>query len=73
MARSLGYRLNDAIFLKVSCTVWGGEKICVYSVAQACLTLCDPLDCSLLVPSARGIFEAQELDQVAISSSKGSS
>ena len=42
-------------------------------VAQACLTLCDPLDCSLLVPSARGIFEAQELDQVAISSSKGSS
>ena len=33
--------------------------MCVCSVAQFCLTLCDPINCSLLVPSSMG-FSWQE-------------
>ena len=42
-------------------------------VTQSCPTLCDPVDCSLLGSSARGIFEARMLEWVAISFSRGSS
>ena len=42
-------------------------------VAQSCLTLCDPMDCNLLGFSAHGIFQARELEWVAISFSRGSS
>ena len=38
-------------------------------VAQLCLTLCDPMDCSLPVFSVHGIFQARILEWVAISSS----
>ena len=31
-------------------------------VAQLCLTLCDPVDCSLLGSSVRGIFQARVLE-----------
>ena len=41
-------------------------------VAQSCLTLCDPMDCSLPGFSAHGIFQARVLDWVAISFSRGS-
>ena len=40
---------------------------------QLCLTLCDPLNCSLPGSSIRGIFQARILEWVAISSSGGSS
>ena len=50
------------------------------SVIQLCLTLWDPLDCSLPGSSVHGIFHGQEyssmariLEQIAISSSRGSS
>ena len=33
--------------------------VCVYSVAKSCLTLCDPMDCSLTGSSAHGIFQAR--------------
>ena len=36
-------------------------------VAQSCLTLCDPMDCSLPVTSVHGIFQARILEWVAIS------
>ena len=36
-------------------------------------TLCDPIDCSLPGSSVLGIFQAKILEQVAISSSRGSS
>ena len=36
-------------------------------VAQSCLTLCDPMDCSLLGSSVHGIFQARVLEWVAIS------
>ena len=42
-------------------------------VAQWCLTLCDPMDCSLPGSSIHGIFQARVLEWVAISFSRGSS
>ena len=36
-------------------------------VAQSCLTLCDPMDCSLPGSSVHGIFQARVLEWVAIS------
>ena len=35
-------------------------------VAQSCLTLSDPMDCSLPGSSVRGIFQARVLEWVAI-------
>ena len=37
-------------------------------VVQSCLTLCDPMDCSLPGPSIHGIFQARILEWVTISS-----
>ena len=37
---------------------------------QSCLTLCDPMDCSLPVSSVRGILQARVLEWVAIWSSE---
>ena len=42
-------------------------------VAQSCLTLCDPMDCSLPGSSVHGIFQAKILEWVAISFFRGSS
>ena len=42
-------------------------------VAQSCLTLCNPVDCSLPGFSNHGIFQARVLEWVAISFSRGSS
>ena len=42
-------------------------------VAQSCLTLCDPMDCSPPGSSVHGIFQAGVLEWVAVSFSKGSS
>ena len=42
-------------------------------VAQSCLILCDPMDCSLPGSSVHGIFQARVLEWVAISFSRGSS
>ena len=47
--------------------------MCVCSVAESCLTLCDPVDCSLQGSSVHGILQARILEWVAISSSRGSS
>ena len=42
-------------------------------VAQLCLTLCDPVDCSPPGSSVHGIFQARILECIAISFSGGSS
>ena len=48
------------------------EYICVYAAAatakslQSCLTLCDPVDCSLPGFSVHGIFQARVLEWFAI-------
>ena len=39
-------------------------------VAQSCLTLCDPMDCSLPGSSIHGIFLARVLEWVAIAVSR---
>ena len=43
------------------------------NVAQLCLNLCNPMDCSLPGSSVHGIFQARILEWVAISISRGSS
>ena len=47
------------------------EEVKRNEVAQSCLTLCDPMDCSLLGSSVHGIFQARVLGWVAISFSRG--
>ena len=42
-------------------------------VAESCLTLCDPMDCSLQCSSIHGFIQARVLEWVAISFSRGSS
>ena len=39
--------------------------------AQSCLTLCDPMDCSLLGSSVHGILQARILEWIAMPSSRG--
>ena len=43
------------------------------SIAQLCLTLCDPIDCSPPGSSVHGSLQARILELVAISFSRGSS
>ena len=54
-----------------------GERpvwVCVCAkLLQSCLTLCDPIDCSLPGSSAHGISQAWILEWVASSFSRGSS
>ena len=48
--------------------------VCVFVlVAQSCLTLCNPFDCSPPVSSVYGISQARILEWVAITFSRGSS
>ena len=42
-------------------------------LAQLYLSLCDPVDCSLLGSSVQGILQVRILEWVAISFSRGSS
>ena len=50
------------------------QVICLLSeVAQSCLTLCDPMNCSLPGSSVHGILQAVVLEWIAISFSRGSS
>ena len=49
----------------------GNMYVC--SIAQSCLTLCDPMDCSSPGSSVHGIIQASILEWVAIPFSRGSS
>ena len=48
-------------------------KLCLCSAAQLCLALCDSMDCCSPVSSVHGILQARILEQIAISSFRGSS
>ena len=48
---------------------WSGGGL----VAKSCLTLCDPMDCSLPGSSVHGILQTWILEWVAMPSSRGSS
>ena len=50
-----------------------GKMVLCVSVAQSCLTLCDPMDCNPPGSSVHGILQARILELVAMPSSKGSS
>ena len=52
---------------------WDRVIFLLSEVAQSCLTLCDPMDCSLSGSSIHGIFQARVLEWIAISFSRGSS
>ena len=47
--------------------------MCVCSVAQSCLTFCNPMDCSPPGSSVHEIFQARILEWAAMPSSRGSS
>ena len=49
------------------------HNVCMCSVAQSCLTLCDPVDGSPPESSVHGIFQTRILEWVAISFSRESS
>ena len=42
-------------------------------ITQLCLSLCDPMDCSLSGSSVHGILQARTLEWVAVSFSRASS
>ena len=76
--------LSTYNFLFASCILnWGLGKLQppkqytntwrIREVTQSCLTLCDPMDCSLPGSSVHGTFQALVLEWIAISFSKGSS
>ena len=64
--------LNEHALVVTEC-VYKSHKKKRKKVAQSCLTLCDPIDCSLLGSSVHGIFQARILEWVAISFSRRSS
>ena len=64
----------DVFYELYTCTyinVWDPIYVCMCSVVQSCLTLCDPIGCSPPGYSVHGIFQARILKWVAISSSRG--
>ena len=59
--------------LLIGVPISSGNVEWVSEVAQSCLTLCNPMDCSLPGSSVHGIFQASILEWVAIFFSRGSS
>ena len=59
-------------FPKIHIEIYVRACMPVCSVAKLCPTLCDPMDCSLLGSSVRGIPRARILEWVAIPFSRGS-
>ena len=51
------------------CSMW--DLLCVCLVTQSCLTLCDPMNCSLPGSAIRGILQARILEWVAMPFSRG--
>ena len=69
-------RLWDCLFLSsvvFSFVCFGTVLLLLSEVAQSCLTICDPMDCSLPGSSVHGILQARILKWVAISFCRGSS
>ena len=53
---------------------WFFDNLCMHAKSpQLCLTVCDPMDCSLPGSSVHGILQARTLEWVAMPSSRGSS
>ena len=63
----MGYKSNIKSKLKGLNYVEFGDVVIVSVLCESCLTLCDPMDCSLPGSSARRNFQARILESVAIS------
>ena len=74
----------SGLFWKVSFVQGSKESRCVSLTSfmlacmlakslQSCLTLCEPMDCSLPESSVHGILQVRILEWVAMPSSRGSS
>ena len=50
-----------------------GDVVVGLLAAQLCLTLCNPVDCSLAGPSVHGILQTRISERLAVSFSRGSS
>ena len=60
------------IIIHIAGKVYSDWIACVYSqLPQSCLTLCDPMDCTLSGSSVHGIFPVRVLVQVVTPSSRG--
>ena len=68
----LGYlSFND--LQHVSSEDFPGSAVCCAKLLQLCLTLCNPMDCSLPGSSVHGVLQTRILEWAAMPSSRGSS
>ena len=70
------YWIDYLLFMEHSWLPYGiliDPVLLLYLVAQSCLTLCDPMNCSLPGSTVHGIFQAKVLEWIAISFSGVSS
>ena len=63
----------EVTYLNLVKAIYDKVKESESEVAQLCLALCDPMDCSLPDSTVHGIFQARILEWVAISFSRRSS
>ena len=70
MAKNTYILYNIAHIILYFCKIFIYVTFAVCVVAQSCLTLCDPMDCSLPDSSVHGILLARILEWVAIFFSK---
>ena len=61
------------VLSRVPYAVWWRSEVKWNEVVQSCLTLCNPMDCSLPGSSLHGILQARVLEWVTSSFSRGSS
>ena len=71
------YVLYICHYCKYTCRInlykWIAGLKDMYKFTQSCLTLCDPMNCSLPGSSVHGILQARILEWVTMPSSRGSS
>ena len=65
--------MSNSYIITIVKDVYQFSQSIASEVAQSCLTLFDPMDCSLPGSSIQGIFQARTLEWVAISFSRVSS
>ena len=70
---TFGDLMYNTVILVNNTTLHTSKLLSESEVAQSCLTLCDPVDCSSPGSSVHGVLQASKLEWVAISFSRGSS
>ena len=62
---------NFIIYVLYNINIYWSVHALLCFVTQSCLTLCDPMNCSLPDSSIHGILQARILEKVAMPSSRG--